>query len=79
MQHFKALVASKGDSGQSLAWRELGEGDLMEGDVLLRVSHSTVNYKDGLAITGNRRGQNIFAFFNFLHGEIVVTSRQRRA
>jgi acrylyl-CoA reductase (NADPH) len=52
MQRFKALVASKGDSGQSLAWQELGESDLMEGDVLLRVSHSTVNYKDGLAITG---------------------------
>ena len=52
MQRFQALVASKGDSGQSLAWQELGEGDLMEGDVLVRVSHSTVNYKDGLAVTG---------------------------
>ena len=52
MQRFKALVASKGDAGQSLAWQELGEGDLMEGDVLVRVSHSTVNYKDGLALTG---------------------------
>jgi len=51
MQRFKALVASKGETGQSLAWQELGEGDLMEGDVLVRVSHSTVNYKDGLAIT----------------------------
>ena len=51
MQRFKALVASKGESGQSLAWQELGEGDLMEGEVLVRVSHSTVNYKDGLAIT----------------------------
>src|SRR5882672_544216 len=52
MERFKALVASKGESGQSLAWQELSEGDLMEGDVLVRVSHSTVNYKDGLAITG---------------------------
>src|SRR6476620_9731455 len=52
MQRFKALVASKGETGQSLAWQELAEGDLMEGDVLVRVSHSTVNYKDGLAITG---------------------------
>src|SRR6476660_1731021 len=51
MQRFKALVASKGETGQSLAWQELGEGDLMEGDVLVLVSHSTVNYKDGLAIT----------------------------
>jgi acrylyl-CoA reductase (NADPH) len=52
MQRFKALVASKGDAGQNLAWQELGQNDLMDGDVLVRVSHSTVNYKDGLAITG---------------------------
>src|SRR5262249_59697605 len=52
MQRFKALVASKGQSGQTLAWQELGEADLMEGDVLVHVSHSTINYKDGLAITG---------------------------
>ncbi len=49
---FKALVATKGDKGTDLAWKELGEGDLMEGDVLVRVSHSTINYKDGLALTG---------------------------
>jgi acrylyl-CoA reductase (NADPH) len=52
MQRFNALVMSKGETGQSLAWQELGQGDLMEGDVLVRVSHSTINYKDGLAITG---------------------------
>ena len=52
MQRFKALVASKGDKGPDIAWKELGDGDLMDGDVLVRVSHSTVNYKDGLALTG---------------------------
>ena len=52
MQRFKALLASKTDAGTSIAWQELGEGDLMEGDVSVRVSHSTINYKDGLAITG---------------------------
>src|SRR4029079_13171602 len=52
MQRFKALVASKGDTGPDVAWKELGDGDLMDGDVLVRVSHSTVNYKDGLALTG---------------------------
>ena len=36
----------------TIAWQELGEGDLMEGDVAVRVSHSTINYKDGLALTG---------------------------
>lgn len=49
---FNAFVLSKGDKGQELAWRTLGEGDLMEGDVTVRVSHSTINYKDGLALTG---------------------------
>ena len=34
------------------AWTEIGEADLMDGDVTVRVSHSTINYKDGLAITG---------------------------
>ena len=52
MQRFKALVAAKTDAGQTAAWTELGESDLMEGDVVVRVSHSTVNYKDGLALTG---------------------------
>jgi acrylyl-CoA reductase (NADPH) len=52
MQRFKALVAAKSDGGQKVAWTELSEGELMDGDVVVRVSHSTVNYKDGLALTG---------------------------
>src|SRR5262245_10985473 len=52
MQRFKALVADKGEKAPSLAWKELGQGDLMEGDVTVRVSHSTLNYKDALALTG---------------------------
>jgi acrylyl-CoA reductase (NADPH) len=52
MQRFKALVASKGEAGQAVAWQELGEADLMLGDVTVRVSHTTINYKDGLALTG---------------------------
>jgi acrylyl-CoA reductase (NADPH) len=49
---FKAVLVEKTDAGQSLALKELGLDALMEGDVLVRVSHSTVNYKDGLALTG---------------------------
>src|SRR5262245_33525041 len=52
MQRFKALLATKTDSGSSIAWTELTPADLMEGDVEVRVSHSTINYKDGLALTG---------------------------
>lgn len=52
MDRFKAIQVSKADSGQTLAIVELGEDDLMDGDVTVRVAHSTVNYKDGLALTG---------------------------
>ncbi len=52
MQRFRALLVAKGESAPSPAWTELGLADLMEGDVVVRVSHSTINYKDGLAITG---------------------------
>ena len=34
------------------SYSEFDESELMDGDVTVRVSHSTVNYKDGLAITG---------------------------
>jgi acrylyl-CoA reductase (NADPH) len=52
MDRFKALIVTKGDTGQQITWGELGTADLMPGDVTVRVSHSTINYKDGLAVTG---------------------------
>ena len=52
MTSFKALVATKGETGPTLAFTDFPESELMEGDVTVRVTHSTVNYKDGLAITG---------------------------
>lgn len=52
MDRFKALLATKSEAGQKVDWAELGEADLHEGDVIVRVSHSTINYKDGLALTG---------------------------
>jgi acrylyl-CoA reductase (NADPH) len=52
-EKFKALLVSRDEAKkQSVGFQELTLGDLMEGDVVVRVSHSTVNYKDGLAITG---------------------------
>ena len=53
MTMFKALQISKTDDGQKLDWVELSEKDLMEGDVTVKVEKTTVNYKDGLAITGS--------------------------
>ncbi len=49
---FNAFVLTKGDKGQELTWRSMAEAELMDGDVTVRVSHSTINYKDGLALTG---------------------------
>ena len=52
MATFKAIVVNKTDSGQSVALAEFDETQLMEGDVTFRVEWSTLNYKDGLAVTG---------------------------
>jgi acrylyl-CoA reductase (NADPH) len=52
MAAFKAIVIDKADTGQTVRLTDFDEKDLMEGDVAVRVEYSTVNYKDGLAITG---------------------------
>ena len=49
---FRAIRISKTDAGQTVETAQVGLDDLMEGDVVVAVEHSTVNYKDGLAITG---------------------------
>jgi acrylyl-CoA reductase (NADPH) len=49
---FRAIRLSRTDAGQSAELVELTRDDLMEGDVTVRVDYSTVNYKDGLALTG---------------------------
>lgn len=52
MDSFKALQIKKSDGGQVAEWGQIGLSDLSEGDVVVRVSHTTINYKDGLALTG---------------------------
>ena len=50
---FKAILISRDeDKKQSVSIASLTEDDLMEGDVTVAVEATTVNYKDGLAITG---------------------------
>ena len=49
---FRALRVSKSDQGPKAEFVDLAEADLMEGDVTVAVDYSTVNYKDGLALTG---------------------------
>jgi acrylyl-CoA reductase (NADPH) len=50
---FKAYVIEKAEKGTSGALSEFDEANLMDGDVTVRVEYSTVNYKDGLAVTGS--------------------------
>lgn len=53
MSNFKAILISRDeDKKQSVEITQLSEDDLMEGDVTVAVECTTVNYKDGLAITG---------------------------
>jgi acrylyl-CoA reductase (NADPH) len=49
---FKAILLRKDGDTQSADDVELTPDELMPGDVTVAVSHSTVNYKDGLALTG---------------------------
>ena len=49
---FKALVLTQLDKQTQADVKLLPESDLPEGDVLVEVSYSSLNYKDGLAITG---------------------------
>ena len=52
MASFKAIVIEKSKSGQKVGLTNFDESNLMDGDVTVRVEWSTLNYKDGLAITG---------------------------
>jgi len=48
---FKALLLEKDEAGFRAGMRDIDEASLPEGDVLVAVAHSTINYKDALAIT----------------------------
>jgi acrylyl-CoA reductase (NADPH) len=49
---FKAIRIDKADKGTTVALTQFDESELMDGDVTVRVEWSTLNYKDGLALTG---------------------------
>lgn len=50
---FKGIVVNKDDQGYRAELLEINESALPEGEVKVKVLYSTLNYKDGLAITGN--------------------------
>ncbi len=51
-EQFQAYQIGKSDDGQRCTLTQLDDSDLMEGDVTVRVEYTTLNYKDGLALTG---------------------------
>jgi acrylyl-CoA reductase (NADPH) len=52
MATLKAILIEKAAAGQKVGLVDFDETQLMEGDVTVRVEWSTLNYKDGLALTG---------------------------
>jgi acrylyl-CoA reductase (NADPH) len=52
MSSFKAIVIDKSEAGQTVRLTDFDDDNLMDGDVTIGVEYSTVNYKDGLAVTG---------------------------
>src|SRR6201991_1320891 len=52
MGTFKAIRIDKAEKGTTAALTQFDEAELMEGDVTVAVEWSTLNYKDGLALTG---------------------------
>jgi acrylyl-CoA reductase (NADPH) len=49
---FKAIRVDKAEKGTTVALTQFDEAELMDGDVTVAVEWSTLNYKDGLAVTG---------------------------
>ncbi|WP_373077616.1 MDR family oxidoreductase [Zhongshania sp.] len=50
---FSGILINKGDDGQSVEVAQIDESQLPEGNVTIDVEYSTMNFKDGLAITGS--------------------------
>lgn len=49
---FRALRVTRQENAQSIDFVSLEDRDLMDGDVTVAIDYSTINYKDGLALTG---------------------------
>jgi acrylyl-CoA reductase (NADPH) len=49
---FSAIIIDKNDDGQTVSLQQVDEAQLPEGNVTIDVAYSTLNFKDGLAITG---------------------------
>lgn len=62
----KALLLTQSDDGLRAAVTSVDEADLPEGDILIDVAYSSLNYKDGLAVTG--KGKIVRSPYPFVPG-----------
>jgi acrylyl-CoA reductase (NADPH) len=59
MSGYNALLLTRAEGGVEASWQPMNEAALGDGDVTVRVTHSTINYKDGLALTGRLPGMRL--------------------
>ena len=73
---FKAILVKKDDQGYRAELAQVDEASLPEGDVKVKVLYSTLNYKDGLAITGKGPGVRSFPMVPGIDfaGEVLESS-----
>lgn len=76
---FNAILIDKSDAGQNVSVAAREQSALPEGDVLIKVAYSTVNYKDALAITGSSPVVRTFPMVPGidLAGEVIESSHER--
>lgn len=55
VETFRAIMIDTVDGKPAAAFREVSVDELPDNDVLVEIAYSTLNYKDGLAITGRGR------------------------
>ncbi len=74
MARFKAIVVTKTDGGTAAALTDFDDDQLMDGNVTLRPEWSSLNYKDGLALTGKAPVARRFPMIAGIDAAAVVES-----
>src|SRR5688572_11378049 len=57
MSAYNALLLTRSPGGVAANWRQVDEDALGDGDVTVGITHSTINYKDGLVLAGKYPGK----------------------
>ncbi len=57
MSGYNAMVLARSEGGIAPEWKQVDDAALGDGDVTVRITHSTINYKDGLILTGKYPGR----------------------